>query len=247
MSGYYSPFTGEHIDTDNPASWMLQSGTVAPEYDKETQGCYWRGSEWEVVTSQASKDSVISAISRRIISVSKLKGYDNPETLQSYVTSTNPLWRAEANTFIAWRDSVWTYVYAQIALWESEDRTISAADELVGELDDIVWPTESDYIPALVKQSVLSSIVIDGEVAENIIAGSGVVGAWRQSTGIYWVFFANNEPDTGYLINAYDGGAVTVYALADEKSTTHCIIRVEDETGTLVDPDQINIEIKRAV
>lgn len=185
-------------------------------------------------------------VTSRIADVARDKGYDSPETLQSYVNSTNPLWRAEANAFVAWRDVVWAYVYEQVALWENEERTIDTADELVGELDAIVWPTEADYIPALVKQAVLSRIVVDGENVDNVLPGSGVIAVWRQSTGIYWVFFAGEEPDTDYIVNSYVGGAVRVYAPAEEKTTTYCIIRTEDAAGTLVDPEQINIEIKRA-
>lgn len=142
MSDYYSPYTGEHIDTDNPAPWMSRAGTPAPTYNRETQGCFWRGEDWEVVTSQADKDDVISAITSHIVSVATTKKYDSELAVATYINSTNPLWRAEANAFIAWRDVVWAYVYEQIALWENEERTITTADELVGELDDIVWPTE---------------------------------------------------------------------------------------------------------
>lgn len=236
-------FVGQNFEqyggTIPPGAIEMNSRRPSPDHVADANG------DW--IPKPVTSEDIKSEITAMISDAAGSKSYDSPETLQSYVNSTSPLWRAEANAFVAWRDYVWTYVYEQIALWENEERTITTADELVGELDDIVWPTEADYIPALVKQSVLSSIVIDGEVAENIISGSGVVGAWRQSTGIYWVFFASEEPDTNYIVNSYDGGAVKVYAPAEEKTTTHCIIRVEDETDTLVDPDQINVEIKRAV
>jgi hypothetical protein len=207
-------------------------------------GQEWDDGEW-ITPAPTEAKPVIDAVSSHIGSVAASKNYDTPETLQSYSNSTNPLWRAEANAFIAWRDTVWAYVYDQIALWENEERTITTADELVGELDDIAWPTSSDYAPALVKQAVLSRIVVDGGAVENILPGSGIVAVWRQSTGIYWVFFANEEPDTDYIVNSYDGGIVRVYAPSEEKATTYCIIRVEDALGSLTDPDQINIEIKR--
>jgi hypothetical protein len=215
-----------------------------PNYTAFT-GMLWDGEILESPPVVVTDSDITNAVTQKIALVSIARGYDSPESLQSYVNSTNPLWRAESNAFIAWRDTVWTYVYAQIALWENEERTISTADELVGELDDIAWPTSSDYAPALVKQAVLSRIVVDGGAVENILPGSGIVAVWRQSTGIYWVFFANEEPDTDYIVNSYDGGTVRVYAPSEEKATTYCIIRVEDALGSLTDPDQINIEIKR--
>lgn len=55
MDDLYSPHTGEHINTDSPADWMLHAGTPAPEYDAKTQGCFWRGEAWEVVDVTPSR------------------------------------------------------------------------------------------------------------------------------------------------------------------------------------------------
>lgn len=51
MNDIYSPHTGEHIQTDDPAEWMGRAGVAAPAYDPATQGCFWRGQGWEVVTA----------------------------------------------------------------------------------------------------------------------------------------------------------------------------------------------------
>tara|TARA_B100000678_G_scaffold237062_1_gene206802 strand:+ start:23999 stop:24871 length:873 start_codon:yes stop_codon:yes gene_type:complete len=234
--------TSDRTSLDIPENEDTPEGytSLVPE-----QGQVWSDREW--VTPPPNESQIIDAVKSHVQSVSASKGYDSPEALQSYANSTVSLWRAEAAAFSMWRDTCWQYVYEQIALWENEERTIDTADQLVSELDEIVWPTESDYVPALVKQSVLSNLIVDGQIAENIVASSGVAAAWRQSTGIYWIFFAAAEPDTNYIVNSYDGGAVRVYAPSEEKSTTYCIIRVEDETGNLTDPTQVNIEIKRAI
>lgn len=92
------------------------------------------------------KLEINNAVSSHIKSVAVAKGYDSDQALLTYVNSTNPLWKSEANTFIAWRDVAWSYVYDQIALWEDEERTITDADELAGELDAIVWPTFGDAV-----------------------------------------------------------------------------------------------------
>lgn len=44
----YSPHTGEHIITNNPADWMGRAGVAAPTYDSIGQGCFWRAGKWVV-------------------------------------------------------------------------------------------------------------------------------------------------------------------------------------------------------
>ena len=48
---YYSPHTGEHIRTDNPADWMGRAPVSAPEYDESSSSAFWRGDYWEIVES----------------------------------------------------------------------------------------------------------------------------------------------------------------------------------------------------
>jgi len=43
MNDCYSPHTGEHIPTDNPAPWMGRAGVACPAYDRATQAAFWRG------------------------------------------------------------------------------------------------------------------------------------------------------------------------------------------------------------
>src|SRR5690554_2309212 len=59
MNDIYSPHTGEHIQTNDPAPWMGRAGVEAPEYDRVTQGCFWRGDAWEVVDAQPEPEIVI--------------------------------------------------------------------------------------------------------------------------------------------------------------------------------------------
>ena len=51
----YSPQTGEHILTNDPAPWMGRARTDAPAYDPATQGCFWRNDAWEVVDVTPAK------------------------------------------------------------------------------------------------------------------------------------------------------------------------------------------------
>lgn len=65
MNDCYSPHTGEHIRTDNPADWMGRAGTPAPAYDAETAGAFWRGEAWEIVQAvapQRTRSDILQAL-----------------------------------------------------------------------------------------------------------------------------------------------------------------------------------------
>ncbi|MAO52651.1 MAG: hypothetical protein CML16_17455 [Pusillimonas sp.] len=65
MNDAYSPHTGEHIQTNDPAPWMGRAGVEAPEYDRATQGCFWRGDTWEVVAAVPDPGPVPETVTRR--------------------------------------------------------------------------------------------------------------------------------------------------------------------------------------
>jgi len=69
------------------------------------------------------------------------RGYTSIVSVCSYTNSTNPAWKADADTAVAWRDSVWS---AAIAIQEaviSGARPLPTSDALIAELPKIVWPS----------------------------------------------------------------------------------------------------------
>lgn len=62
--------------------------------------------------------------------------YDSGVSLASYTDSTNPTWADEAAAFIAWRDAVWTQVYA---LWAELPNPLPTPEALIASLPEIVW------------------------------------------------------------------------------------------------------------
>ena len=60
-------------------------------------------------------------------------------TLASYVASTNPQWAAEAQAFVAWRDAVWAYSYAELAKVQAGERAQPTPTEFLAELPAIMW------------------------------------------------------------------------------------------------------------
>lgn len=66
--------------------------------------------------------------------------YDGAVSISTYVNSTNPQWAAEASAFVAWRDAVWAYAYAELAKVGLGQRPQPSVDEFLGELPVMVWP-----------------------------------------------------------------------------------------------------------
>ena len=51
--------------------------------------------------------------------VASQKGYQNALYCLSYLDSTIVAWKSEAETFLAWRDSVWVYSLGELAKFQS--------------------------------------------------------------------------------------------------------------------------------
>lgn len=82
-----------------------------------------------------------AAIQAHIDETARSKQFNDGVTLASYKDSTNPLWSAQAAAFIAWRDQVWVYAYAQLASVQAGQRAQPSVDEFLAELPTIEWPT----------------------------------------------------------------------------------------------------------
>lgn len=67
--------------------------------------------------------------------------YDNGYTLASYAVSTNPVWKAEAEAFVAWRDDVWMYALTELDKVQSGDREIPTVESFIQELPTFTWPS----------------------------------------------------------------------------------------------------------
>lgn len=68
------------------------------------------------------------------------KDYDNILTLMSYTNSSNPQWKAEADVFIAWRDSVFEYCYGVLYQVQNGQIPMPTIEEFISNLPELVWP-----------------------------------------------------------------------------------------------------------
>lgn len=106
-------------------------------------------SEWEaegnVIQAYSPPPPTLSdfqtAIQAHVDQVAQSKQYNDAVTLASYDTENqpNPVWKAEASSFVVWRSSVWEYVNAQLLLFEQNQREIPTIEEFLEELPIIEW------------------------------------------------------------------------------------------------------------
>jgi hypothetical protein len=92
-----------------------------------------------VKRAEIAKRLFHQAIEAHVEATAAERGYSSAASCAGYLNSTIPSWAAEATAFIAWRDSVWAHVFAQLALVEGGQRPEPTVSELVAELPPIVW------------------------------------------------------------------------------------------------------------
>ncbi|TKT78441.1 hypothetical protein [Aquamicrobium sp. LC103] len=80
------------------------------------------------------------AVQAHVDATAQSQRYDSGNSLASYVASTNATWAAEAQAFVAWRDAVWVYAYAELDKVLAGEREQPTVEGFIGELDPMMWP-----------------------------------------------------------------------------------------------------------
>lgn len=80
------------------------------------------------------------AIQAHVDAVAKARSYAHGVALASYVTSTIPVWAAEAQAFLAWRDAIWVYAHTELAKVLAAEREQPTVAAFIAELPTIEWP-----------------------------------------------------------------------------------------------------------
>jgi len=87
----------------------------------------------ETLASEAAvahRAKIISAIDASVENVARGLGYNSAAHCASYVASTVPEWKSEAESFVAWRDAVWVAAFASQAAAQASGETPSVEDVL---------------------------------------------------------------------------------------------------------------------
>lgn len=113
-------------EVDTPERWseLLDSGIVVAPY----------------AASVPALDDYRRAIQDHVDATAQAHSYDSGITCSSYIGSTNPVWAAEAQAFVAWRDAVWIYAFAELEKVQNGQRPQPTIPEIISELPSIVWP-----------------------------------------------------------------------------------------------------------
>lgn len=80
------------------------------------------------------------AIQSHVDEQARFRRYESGNSLATYVNSTNLQWVAEATAFVAWRDAVWAYSYAELDKVLAAQRQQPTIDDFLDELPALVWP-----------------------------------------------------------------------------------------------------------
>ena len=84
-----------------------------------------------------AKASITRAIDAHVDAQAKALAYSSSVHLAGYATSTVDHWQAEAQAFVAWRDSVWQVAIAMLADAEASGEAPSVED-VIAALPE--WP-----------------------------------------------------------------------------------------------------------
>jgi hypothetical protein len=137
------------LQWDGEEGWIERKGqrdemiSTLPDWATQAQAL-WQAHHDEVMNPPVPPITVndfSTAIKRHFDAVAQVKQYDGEITLASYVASLNAQWKAEAETFVAWRDSVWQYAYQEFAKFQNGERPMPAIADFIAELPTIQWPS----------------------------------------------------------------------------------------------------------
>lgn len=94
--------------------------------------------------AEAARAATVStfqaAIQAHVDATAKARNYSDGNSLAGYVNSTVVKWSAEAVAFVAWRDAVWVYSYAELDKALGGQRPIPTVEDFIAELPAISWP-----------------------------------------------------------------------------------------------------------
>lgn len=137
LPGFISPAAFTLDGIQYPRVWWH---TVSPQEIEALGFVEYVPPEPEPLTPEQVIDGFRLAIQSHVDQTAVSRRYDSGNSLATYVNSTNPGWAAEAIAFVAWRDAVWAYAYAELDRVLNGDREQPTIDELLEELPEMEWP-----------------------------------------------------------------------------------------------------------
>lgn len=132
-----------YVPVADIAAWRSEGGVPAYVDDEAALEAYLASIGLSGPRS-AAPEAVIErfrgAIQAHVDTTAQSRNYGDGNSLASYVASTNVTWAAEATAFVAWRDAVWIYAYAELDKVTAGEREVPTVEAFIGELPVMVWP-----------------------------------------------------------------------------------------------------------
>lgn len=148
--GFWSSAAGDYVPT-LPVGWhaTAEDAEAAGVPLDEARLPSYGGSEEEL--SQAlrkyglpgpvqTQADYADAIQAHVDAAARSRSYADAVSLASYVASTVPVWAAEAQAFVSWRDAVWMYAHTELGRVLAGERAQPTVSALVAELPAMTWP-----------------------------------------------------------------------------------------------------------
>lgn len=82
-----------------------------------------------------------SAIETHVDAVARARNFRHADSARGHANSTVPEWRADADAFIAWADTVWIHAFTELAKVEAGQRAVPPIVDFLAELPVIEWPS----------------------------------------------------------------------------------------------------------
>ena len=88
---YYSPHTGELIETATPSDWMGKTDATPPAFDRATQGCFFRDDAWVIVDAEIPPPaSTVPQIVSRFQGCAALMQAGYLDDVEAYMAGADP-------------------------------------------------------------------------------------------------------------------------------------------------------------
>jgi len=84
--------------------------------------------------------SLTKAVQGHLDSTARTRNYDGILSLCSYATSLDPVFHAEGQAGVEWRDAVWRMAYVIMAEVKAGTRPVPTPGELIDALPEMLWP-----------------------------------------------------------------------------------------------------------